>query len=285
MCQVLRLRARIRFELLLDPANEREPELHVWLSQTVSPRVHVMRFPDSSGDWNATFEFDLCQAPFDHLHPAGAPQYAHRDSHRDRLWASCLNVDVFAHRRNMHGEVCLNQAGSLRIPLGELARALASEAPGREQCYAVDVPSYGGLSGHFTPSARNDKGRLYLSLLADRGGRYHPFLELQGGERIEQAPRPELIEMVRRVEEWKELAFGRYIAANVDLFQKLRPRWKATADINIYLSASPFARARRVADVPAGTRAAPSAACPPPPTSWPRWAARTPPSLSTPSSW
>jgi hypothetical protein len=213
---MLEIRADLQIELRLDPARERDPELHAYLSRTISPLWHRLKIGAAPGAVRVSWVFqplaEVCTK--DCMHPLGPPGYALHDRLVDRLWTASLNLDFFATICNLHGEACLNQAGSLRVPIPDLMSG--------HHDYAIQIPSYGGMSGHSTPGVVNDKGRLRIKNLEI----------LLNGAKLTQKPPPTLLQMSRSVAQFKQEVFMQYISSCVELFQRVPSTWKATADIN-----------------------------------------------------
>lgn len=205
---MLRLALELNVQLWDDPQHEKDPLVHLWLSQDVSQQLVERALKQQSQEQTLTIEEDFVVQK----HPSLLPAV-------DRIQTACINMDFWCHLRNKHGASCLNQIGSVCVPLCDL---MAQQPADKPLELDIQIPSFGDPSGQRKDdSVINYKGHLKLRLIS---------LVLDG------VPVPpastKLLQMMGQVQRYKQTVYQHYIGSCVAMFRKFQPSWPVVKDIN-----------------------------------------------------
>jgi hypothetical protein len=203
---MLRVCLELDLSLWDDPVHEKEPLLHLWLSQDCSR--HLLVQPLSA----ATTHLSI-----DECFPVSSE---HQLPLLERIQTANVNMDLWCHLRNKHGASCLNQIGSSRVPVYEL---LSTEGATVEQ--DISIPSWGDPSGT-RPDNSVDNFKGHLKVRCTR--------MLLNGNRV-PAPSARLIQMMGQVHRYKQQTYQHYIGSCVAMFRKFQSTWPVVRDINAYV--------------------------------------------------
>lgn len=224
---VLRLRATLAVRLHEDTTNESEPEVHVWLSQNAcsgmfrSPLKVYGEKTRWDGEVSDAIEVDYS---FDCVD-------AQRDGHtreiRELLWAANVNVDLWSRVTNKQGVSCLNQSGSLKVPLYTLLsmqkRNNNEDASPSPLTARIEVPSW-VPEDHPNDKALNDKGTLTLDKVS----------VLLDDEPLEPPPLS-FVHSLGRIETFQTHTFASYINSCMALSRTMEPTWPAVHRVNSFV--------------------------------------------------
>jgi len=211
---MLSLYVSLAYQLAEDEEKEKLPHMNLWLSQTLSDKVHTVQLAKGTqqGTIDLALQFPLSQSSV---------------TNNETIWTANLNIDLWSVLSNLHGERASDQAGSIRIPLAELLLTCADQKQPKE--YSVSIPSLDAVlmeNGKVQKNLLNYKGKLVLSC-----SRWPLILNNKDNVPV---PPASLLQVLQKVEQWKELVYAHYMGSCVQLFKQIKATWDITDDINVY---------------------------------------------------
>lgn len=211
----------LKLAWLADEEHEREPVARIWLSQNVSHTQRELRLPDELHARPQTVE--KLTIDFDVI-----PEEESREmptSLLSRVQHSYLNLDLFVRMQNKHGETCLNQSGSVSVPVHELLSGPSS--PFHSSGFTLKIPSWGDPNAHGAnrdSEIINEKGTLWL---------HDVHVLMPDGRRVSPLSRSEK-SAHEKVQEMKHNILYSYMLSSVRFFRHHGYTWPAISDINAY---------------------------------------------------
>lgn len=211
---------RMRLEWRADSEHERQPMMRLFLSQNVS-RTQVERsLPEELHRTQVVF--DKVELQFEAATDTDDPAAA---SLEERIQHANINIDLWVRMTNLRGESCLNQSGSVRVPLHAL---LGGRGP--PEGFHLVIPSWGdpNANGANRDSAIvNDKGTVWFDegvqvTLPDGATRVAPLTAAA-------------VEMHNQIEVLKADVAYRYCIATVRFFREHSYTWPNISDVNAFV--------------------------------------------------
>lgn len=206
---MLRVRLRVRFDLLENTRKERDPVAHFWVSQTVSSDFYERKLEEH------------CVVDLDEQFKVSPPTPDLPSQNLvELIQAANLNCDLWSHLSNKVGDSGLNQCGSVKVPLYQLL-----SMGGNPITIKITIPSWGDPSGQRQDNTvDNDKGTMVIERAS---------IELNGVS--VPPPPPRLVHLYGKIEAFKQQTFQHYIGSCVAMFRKMPATWPAAKNINAYV--------------------------------------------------
>ena len=207
---MLSVQFKIQFDLLEYKRKEHSPVAHIWVSQTLSSQFFERALNEDRTFLDFREQFELCPISSD------SPS----QSYVELCQAANLNIDIWSHLSNKHGETCLNQCGSVRVPIRQLLAASSTTK------INITIPSWNDPNGvNKDTSVENYKGTIEIS----SGASFHI-----NGQPV-PIPSHQMYEFYGQIDRFKQDVFQHYIGSCVAMFKKLQSTWPATKTINAYV--------------------------------------------------